>query len=65
MRERSFKATFPFSFGNPNATYDIAVGTMQRGNNDEKKFEVPQHQWFDLTSTDGSYGAAVIIRPAA
>jgi alpha-mannosidase len=59
-RERSFKATFPFAFGNPLATYDIAVGTMQRGNNEEKKFEVPQHQWFDLTSTDGSYGAAVI-----
>ncbi len=59
-RERSFKASIPFTIANPLATYDIAVGTMQRGNNEEKKFEVPQHQWFDLTAPDNSYGAAVI-----
>jgi alpha-mannosidase len=59
-QQRSFKATFPLTVSNPNATYDIAVGTVSRGNNEPKKYEVPQHQWLDLTSIDGSYGAAIL-----
>ena len=56
----SLKATFPMAFGNPNAAYDGHVGVIERGNNDAKKYEVPQHQWFDLTDPTGGYGVAVL-----
>jgi alpha-mannosidase len=59
-QEVALKASFPMSSGNPKATYDLQVGTIQRGNNDPKKYEVPQHQWFDLTGTDGRYGVAIL-----
>ena len=56
----SLKAAFPFKHGNPVASYDDKVGVVERGNNDPKKYEVPQHQWFDLTGADGKYGVAVL-----
>ncbi len=59
-RERALKVSFPLVSGNPLATYDLQLGTTQRGNNDPKKYEVPQHQWFDLSSPDGSYGAGIL-----
>ena len=59
-RESSLKASFPFKNANPLASYDDKLGVPVRGNNDPKKYEVPQHQWFDLTGADGRYGAAVL-----
>lgn len=59
-REHALKASFPFATGNPQATYDLQVGAIKRGNNDPKKYEVPQHEWLDLTKGDGSYGAAIL-----
>ncbi len=59
-RQSSLKAAFPFKNANPVASYDDKLGVRERGNNDPKKYEVPQHQWFDLTGTDGRYGAAVL-----
>jgi len=59
-RERALKASFPLTCGNPEATYDLQLGTTRRSNNNPKKYEVPQHQWFDLTSPDGSYGAGIL-----
>jgi alpha-mannosidase len=56
----TLKATFPLSASNPTATYNWDVGTVERGNNDERKFEVPSHQWFDLTDKDGAYGVTVL-----
>ncbi|MCP9494905.1 MAG: glycosyl hydrolase-related protein [Pyrinomonadaceae bacterium MAG19_C2-C3] len=56
----SLKATFPLTAANPQATYNWDVGTVERGNNDEKKFEVPSHQWFDLTDRSGDYGVTVL-----
>ncbi len=58
--ESSLEAVFPFSFGNPVATYESQSAAIQRGNNNPKKFEVPQQQWLDLTAADGQYGAAVL-----
>ena len=58
--ESSLKAVFPLSVSNPLATYNWGVGTIQRGNNDPKKFEVPSHLWFDLTDKSGSYGVSVL-----
>jgi len=56
----ALKATFPLTASNPQATYNWDIGTIQRGNNDEKKFEVASHQWFDLTDKGGAYGVTVL-----
>jgi alpha-mannosidase len=56
----ALKATFPLTASNPQATYNWDIGTIQRGNNDEKKFEVASHQWFDLTDKSGTYGTTVL-----
>ena len=59
-KERALKASFPLTSGNPNATYDLQLGAVVRGNNNPKKYEVPQHQWFDLTKKDGSFGVGIL-----
>ncbi len=59
-REANLKATFPLAASNPLATYNWDVGTIQRATNDEKKFEVPSHQWIDLTDKSGSFGVTVL-----
>ena len=59
-KEAALKATFPLTASNPTATYNWGLGTVQRGNNDEKKFEVASHQWFDLTDKSGAYGVTVL-----
>jgi alpha-mannosidase len=56
----ALKATFPLTAANPEATYNWDVGTIKRGNNDERKYEVPSHQWFDLTDKSGAYGVTVL-----
>jgi alpha-mannosidase len=56
----ALKATFPLTASNPQATYNWDVGTIGRGNNDERKYEVPSHQWFDLTDGGGAYGVTVL-----
>jgi alpha-mannosidase len=58
--EAALKATFPLTAANPMATYNWDVGTIQRGNNNPTKYEVPSHQWFDLTDVSGAYGVTVL-----
>jgi alpha-mannosidase len=45
---------------NENATYNLGVGTISRGNNNEKKFEVPSKEWIDLTDKSGKYGVSIL-----
>ena len=59
-RECCLKAVFPLGVSNPLATYDAQLGTVQRPNDNVKQFEVPQHQWMDLTAPDGSYGVSIL-----
>ncbi|PTY00382.1 glycoside hydrolase family 38 C-terminal domain-containing protein [Opitutus sp. ER46] len=59
-RETVLKAAFPLTSANAVATYDSQVGTVQRENNHPRKYEVPQHQWIDLTRPDESYGVALL-----
>jgi alpha-mannosidase len=59
-RAVSLKASFPLTVSNKNATYNLGVGTISRGNNDEKKFEVPSKEWFDLTDESGTYGVTIL-----
>ncbi|MEN6371808.1 MAG: glycoside hydrolase family 38 C-terminal domain-containing protein [Armatimonadota bacterium] len=59
-KECILKSVFPLTVSNPMATYNWEVGTIERGNNDPKKYEVPSHQWFDLTDAKGDYGVTVL-----
>jgi len=58
--ESSLKATFPLTVSNSVATYNAGLGTLERANNNEKKYEVPSHQWFDLTDRSGEYGVSIL-----
>jgi len=62
-RTCALKATFPLTVSNPMATYNWELGTIQRGNNDPKKFEVPSHKWIDLTDTSDKYGVSILTGP--
>jgi alpha-mannosidase len=49
----ALKAAFPLTASTKLATYNWEVGTIERATNDEKKFEVASHQWFDLSDAKG------------
>jgi len=59
-RERSVRAAFPLTASNPTATYDIHLGTTERGNGHPNQYEYLFHQWFDMTDTSGDHGTAVM-----
>lgn len=54
------KAEFPLAVSNPEAVYDLGVGSKARGNNVLTAYEVYAQQWADLTDKDGSYGVSVM-----
>jgi alpha-mannosidase len=56
----NLKATFPLTAADAKATYNWDIGTIERGNNDERKFEVPSHQWFDLTDRSDAFGVTIL-----
>lgn len=54
------KAEFPLTVYNPKATYDLSLGSVQRGNNTVNAYEVYGHYWADLTDRKGDYGISVM-----
>jgi len=54
------KTAFDLTASNPKATYDLGLGTIERGNNHEQLYEVPAQQWADLTDKSGDFGTAII-----
>jgi len=56
----SLKAAFPLTTTNPVATYNLGLGTEERGTNTEIKYEVPSREWFDLTDKSGTYGITIL-----
>ncbi len=54
------KAEFPLSISNPEATYDIGLGCIRRGNNRDNQYEVYSHEWTDLTDRSGQYGVTIL-----
>ncbi len=58
--EVALKAAYPLAASNPNATYNWGVGTIERGNNDPAKYEVPSHEWIDLTDESGEFGVSIL-----
>jgi alpha-mannosidase len=59
-KESNLKASFPLAVSNQMATYNWDIGTIQRPSADPKKFEVPSHQWVDLTDMSGEFGATIL-----
>jgi alpha-mannosidase len=59
-KESNLKATFPLTASNEMATYNWDIGTIKRPSAQPKKFEVPSHQWIDLTDASGEFGATIL-----
>ena len=59
-RESNLKTTFPLTASNQMATYNWDIGTIERPTAEPKKFEVPSHQWIDLTDMSGEFGATIL-----
>jgi len=59
-KESNLKATFPLAASNQMATYNWDIGTIERSTAEPKKFEVPSHQWIDLTDMSGEFGATIL-----
>jgi len=54
------KAQFPLAVSNEKATYDLGLGSIQRGNNIPQAYEVYAHEWTDLTDRSGDYGVTIL-----
>ena len=54
------KAEFPLNVSNEKATYDLGIGSIQRGNNVPTAYEVYAHYWTDLTDKNESYGVSIL-----
>ena len=48
------------SFDAPEATYDLGMGHIKRGNNVPTAYEVIGQQWADMTAADNSYGVTIM-----
>ncbi|MCH5170936.1 MAG: hypothetical protein J1F24_06600 [Oscillospiraceae bacterium] len=54
------KEIFPFTAENKTAVYDLGLGTIKRGNMNEKLFEVPAQKWADITDKSGEFGVSIL-----
>lgn len=54
------KAELALGVANDEATYDIGLGSVRRGNNRDNSFEVYAHEWTDLTDRKGDYGVTLL-----
>lgn len=59
-REANLKAVFPLTAYNRMATYNWDIGTIQRPTAEPAKFEVPSHQWIDLTDASATFGVTIL-----
>lgn len=58
--ETLLKAAFAPAVRCDSVTYDLGLGSIKRGLNKPELYEVPGHQWADVTAQDGRYGVAVL-----
>ena len=54
------KAVFHTVATNPTATFDNDLGIIERGNAKPNLWEVPAHQWADVTDAGGKHGLAIM-----
>jgi alpha-mannosidase len=60
LKATNLKVAFPLTVSNTKATYDLGLGTIERGNNTSKLYEVPAQQWADITDESGEYGVSIL-----
>ncbi|MBE6775124.1 MAG: hypothetical protein E7543_02930 [Ruminococcaceae bacterium] len=53
------KNVFSFTCENKEATFDLGLGAIKRGNANEKVYEVPAQKWVDITDKSEEYGVSV------
>ena len=54
------KVSFPLAVSNQKAVYDLGLGVSERGTNTLSQYEVPVHQWAELTNSVKDYGIAIL-----
>ncbi|MCR5208462.1 MAG: hypothetical protein K6C14_08310 [Eubacterium sp.] len=54
------KERFSFTAKNEKALFDLGLGAIERGNMNEKLFEVPAQKWADITDESGEFGVSVL-----
>lgn len=54
------KVSFPLGVSNKCAVYDLGLGVSERGTNTMNQYEVPVHQWAELTNSVNDYGITVL-----
>ena len=59
-RRALLKAQFPVTCSNDEASYDLGLGYIKRGNNTENLYEVPAQKWADITDRFGKYGVSIL-----
>ena len=56
-RRTLLKAQFPLTCYNEEATYDLGLGCIRRGNNKDNLYEVPAQKWADISGDE--YGVSI------
>ncbi len=59
-KETLLKAALKFNLACDSVIYDLGLSTIKRGINKPELYEVPAHQWADMTDKNGQYGIAVL-----
>lgn len=54
------KAAFHLTASAPEASYNLGLGNIKRGNRFEKQYEVSHHSWFGLTDKSGDFGVSIL-----
>ena len=57
---RLLKAAFRVTTPSAEATYDLGLGVIERGNNRRERYEVPAQQWADVSSQEAGCGLSVL-----
>src|SRR5665648_339975 len=60
--EKVLSVSFPMTCSNPNATYDLGIGIIQRQNMtvDPKRYDHVAQQWADITNQSNNYGLSIL-----
>lgn len=60
LEATNLKIRFKLNASNPNASYDLGFGSVLRGNNTEKKYEVPAQRFVDITDENKDFGVSIL-----
>lgn len=58
--ERMLKVSFPFAFSASKATFDLSLGTINRGIRTAEHYEMQGHRWADHSNSAAGYGVSIL-----